>query len=200
MNTELKSQKQNEKVYLNIYSINAKKPLWTQLAVVLSGAGFKNVLYLLKQVVQSEKVDVRKLCYRDLSASELNKLDSLIEKQEFEIPIKNRKNAIYYANCKNRKYTTAFASELNLDVVDQDEQHKNTILLNNSLKSDKKLHIQRLVKMNCYVGTRHFKKYKVHGQSTKSTGRKNKIARGFIKKKQQKKLERTTARAKDNTN
>lgn len=182
MNKDLEYKGKPDQVYLGIYNIKAKKPLWTQLATLVSGLGLKNVLCFLDKAL-GKKEDIRSLTYHDLSAQEVKNLESFIEGEQ--IQLSNEKKELYFSNCKNRSYSSDYVSELSLE-----KSYYNTISLNSSLKAEKKLNIQRLTKMNSYVGARHFKKYKVHGQSTKSTGRKNKIARGFIKKKQQKKLER----------
>lgn len=182
--------KSENNVYLSLYSINPKARLWTQLACLVSGLNFKNVLYALKCILKvPDSVDLRKLTYEDLTEEQIKQLEKSIESQQ--IHLGSDRSSIAHANLKDRTCSETFATEVNYEST-----YRNLILLNDNLKAEKKINIQRLIKMNCYVGNRHFKKLKVHGQRTKSTGRKNKIARGFIKKKKEKKLEKLASKNK----
>lgn len=177
-----------EYAYLSIYNVRSNAPLWRQLAVQVHGLGTTNTLYVLGKLFPEK--EPRQIRYDTLSAEEIKKLEQVIEQEQ--LLLDSTPHEVYHANSKNRIISEDFASQSVSDAV-------NCILLNNTFKANQKLNIKRLVKMNCLIGHRHFKNYKVHGQSTKSTGRKNKITRGFVKKKQQKKLERKTNLSKGNT-
>lgn len=167
--------------YLSVFKIRVNKPLWRQLITCIKGLGVNNVLYLLHKAYP--ELDPRAVTYESLTKELRMILEKTLESEIMEFEEGFNKMDTYYANCKNRSYSPEFT-----ELVSSKEG--NAILFNSRLKSNEKLNIKRLVRMNCTVGYRHFKNYKVHGQSTKSTGRKNKIAKGFIKKKKQKKLDR----------
>ena len=60
---------------------------------------------------------------------------------------------------------------------------ENEIILGTKVFAEVTLDKKRLIKMKCYVGVRHKQNKKVHGQRTRTTGRKNKLLKGFQKNK-----------------
>lgn len=188
MNNKLKEPILNDLVYVGNTAIYTNKLLWRELPLKMKGLGFLNVLKLLISVgVKPE--ETRTVTYNTLSEDCKQNLQETLLENKVELDNKD----IYFANLKKRNLSEEFSSESGND-------SKNYVLIENALLSSKNIDIKRLVKMNSYVGSRHAKGYKVHGQRTKSTGRKNKTAKGFIKKKLAKKEERLNQKKKNSIN
>lgn len=173
MNSDLTDTPVEQFIAIGSKAINSSKPLWRQLAVKMRGLGLLNTLSILGSL---SLLDPRTVTYKQLNPDQRKQLEQILITQIWPLS----ETQIYLGNAKKRTVSDAFKTQSSLD-------GSNYILLENVLKSQQQLDIKRLARMNCYVGSRHGK-YKVHGQSTKSTGRKNKMIKGFQKKRMNKDL------------
>ncbi len=149
------------------FYVASKKPLWIQLKRKVKGLGFVNSLAFIRKICSDR--DPRSVRLQDLTSEQR----ALVNKYILQSVIPE--SHIYYANKKKRNLTESYNQQSNLE-------QKSYTLIGSYLTSQMQLDIKRLSRINCYIGSRHGK-YKVHGQRTKSTGRKNKIQKGFQKKK-----------------
>ena len=157
-------------VYVGNYPIDQQKALSIQLRKI-PGIVFSNVLGLL--TILNTTDDVRVLRHKHLSEDKKNLLESFVQKQIVEI-------SAAFSNRKNSLSTEQHTSVLSYDTKSA------KLLLAGNVAASIQLSKKRLSTMNCLVGRRTKANRKVHGQKTKSTGRKTKILKGFQKRKNEK--------------
>ena len=154
-------------IYVGPYVFVEEDSLWTQLAMKLTGVGLINSLCLLQTIGVKGK-DLRTISYKELSETQKDLLRDALEKSVVSLDS-------YAANRK--------ASNLSKTYQNQVFFEDNSLIIGDHVKSQYNLDQKRLGSMRCYVGLRLRESRKVHGQRTKSTGRKNKILKGFQKRK-----------------
>lgn len=162
--------------YIGAYPIDQSKPLRRELVKKIKGVGLVNVMDLLAKL-NSKYSQMRSLCLKDLDENSRNKLSELVSSPYI-------KGTSYTGNRKNIPLTEEYKSEIFFKEGD-------LVFMGEYVDSNVELSKKRLVKLKCYIGNRLKLKQKVHGQRTKSTGRKTKAIKGFQKKKKlQKEVER----------
>lgn len=162
--------------YLGNYYISEDKPLSEELRKI-TGLNFSNVLGFIYTFFQKEQIkkDIRTTTFSDLSDSQKKNLEQWIEKQVIDVnpTFSNRKPSLCSSN---------YISILNYDCDNP------KIILGSGFSASVELAKKRLVSMGCLTGRRTKANRKVHGQRTKSTGRKTKVLKGFQKKKKNEKV------------
>lgn len=154
--------------YIGAYPLNEQKPLRRELVYAIKGLGLVNVMeiFALLDIPYSNSRSVRLM---DLDENMRGKLCQIISK-----PYLSAKT--YASNRKNVPITEDYKSEVFFN-------QGSLIFLGEYVSSHLELSKKRLVKLKCNIGNRLKLKQKVHGQRTKSTGRKTKCIKGFQKKK-----------------
>ena len=154
--------------YIGPYPIEESKLLRRELCRKVKGLGLINSVVLLSKLGYSG-YNIRDLCLKDLSESKKEELSKLLSLPYIIIDD-------YVSNRKFVPITEDYKAQIFY-------QPGNILFIGDFVKSQEELSKKRLIKQKCYIGNRLKLKQKVHGQRTKSTGRKTKAMKGFQKKK-----------------
>ena len=162
--------------YIGAYSLDEQKPLRRELVSAIKGIGLINVMeiFTLMGIPYS---GARSIKLMDLDENMRSKLCQIISKPYFSAKT-------YASNRKDVPLTEDYKSEIFFN-------QGSLVFLGEYVSSHLELSKKRLIKLKCNIGNRLKLKQKVHGQRTKSTGRKTKCIKGFQKKK---KLQREVER------
>lgn len=160
---------QNSASYVGPYTILDEKPLIQQLKINVSGLGAVNSFQIL-QLLGFKRSDSRTITLKDLSESQKKLLQDILVEGFIRTPD-------FYANVKDRNVSKEFEPQIFYP------SDSGVVIFGDAFKSQMSIAKQRLIKLKCNVGNRLKCGRKVHGQRTKSTGRKTKIMKGFQKRK-----------------
>ena len=155
-------------LYLGDYPIQKNQLLKDQL-MKIKGLGSSNVLAILWGIGLAPS-KIRQVRVVDITEEQCRLLSDLLMDGFF-------KSDHHFSNRKLVTLSEEYASNVFYS------KDSSIIFFGDSLASQVELAKKRLIKMKCNVGIRLKTNRKVHGQRTKSTGRKTKIIRGFQKKK-----------------